>query len=711
MKVSDCVRAWALGYLLTIIVFLGLAPTIAFAAPPSAFELFKTPELSRAKLSPSGRYLAAKFSQTDFICLDEETGIADRENTENCAESNKGYRQINKILIVDLEGVEESSAIRLGELQYIKWMKWASDDRLLVSLRGKGVTKYVDGEKISRTWGKGGLLSVKRDGSDQVMLLKSQKRISSYSGVFGVTSMLRADPVHVLLPARKSRILSLWKVNIETGIAEKAAHGRPGTFLWYADGEGQPILRFDYNKSRTKIYVFSFSKESNNWKKIRTVRTRQRDGEVSYDFYPVAPSDTPNHVYVVSDEEEELRRTVKLFDFKENRYVETVFEHPRLDVGGVVLNTASGAYEGAWYYDDRLHHALTNPTLQQHMEAIDVYFNSNENVELLGFDEDQTKIVLFVSGPTNPGKYFLYNIEENAITLLMVSKPNLLPSAFGEIEILSIPVRDGSAIRAYLTHPAGGKDSDAPLIVMPHGGPEVRDYYEYDSWVQFLATRGYQVLQINFRGSDGYGRAFAQAGYQQWGGLMQDDVTDAVRFLHDSGRAPADRTCILGYSYGGYAALMGGIKTPELYQCIIAGGAPSNLVEFMKAKRRLGHDSGSFLYWQTSIGDHVGGRGKLEAISPALNASKLKVPVLLFHGEEDGIVPFSHYEEMEAALEAAGVNYHSFKLKYEGHSYWELENEMFVWETIGRFLDRTLMPNEISLEELSEFYLPGIMQE
>ena len=196
---------------------------------------------------------------------------------------------------------------------------------------------------------------------------------------------------------------------------------------------------------------------------------------------------------------------------------------------------------------------------------------------------------------------------------------------------------------------------------------------------------------MNFRGSSGYGRDFAKAGYGQWGGLMQDDVTDAVKFLHENGRAPAERTCIYGYSYGGYAALMGGIKTPELYQCIIAGGATSDLVwSVNKAKDTYGRHSDIYEYWLRSKGDPKADKERMQANSPVLQAERIEAPILLFHGTLDEIVPFANSEKMVRALRKAKKEHRFVELKGQGHSYWNLGSEIFYWRTVEDFLDEQL---------------------
>ncbi len=699
MKNTGYARMRVLGYLLTIIVFLGLAPTIAFAAPPSAFDMFKEPRFSMAELSPSGRYLALVRSETKRVCLDSYDRVK-KDKPEKCRENRKEYRAKYFILVIDIEGVEDTTVFPMPDDLYVRWFEWANEDRLLAAF----ARRFTMNDRGTRfAFGGSRVMAMDRDGGNVVVLFDDEAGIErSNNNLTQVVNLLRDDPDHILMPATKNRVYDLFKVNVLTGAAEQITNGTKDTFQWYTDRQGKPIIRFDRNYKGSRIDVFAWSDETQAWEKIRTIRTSRRNNEEVFEFTPVAPTGVSNQIYVISDEEDDPRRAVKIFDLKENRYIETVFEHEKYDVGGVVRSLVTGDYAGVWYFEDRLRYELTDPDLQKHMDSLNKFFDFKENVNLLGFTKDGTKAVLYVSGPQNPGAYYLYDFSGRKIELLFTMRPDIAANQLGATEILDVPMRDGTTIRGYLTHPAGGANPAAALIMMPHGGPEVRDIQGYDAWAQFLASRGYQVLQVNFRGSSGYGRAFAEAGYGQWGGLMQDDVTDAVKYLHETGRAPANRTCIFGYSYGGYVALMGGIKTPELYQCIIAGAAPTDLVwDLQEILRYFGSDSSALEYWQKSIGVLQTERAHIKSISPVNHADKLRVPVLLAHGNLDGIVNIKHAERMVRAMKRAKVDFEFIELKGDGHTGWDLDNEILFFEAVESFLAEHLPVHTTQSGEIS----------
>ncbi len=668
-------------------LLLGISHATADGAPPSAFDLMKISTHSEVELSPSGRYFSMVHAVTNTRCVDSTGQVS--KHAKRCSESRTKYRAAYQIVIYDLEIGATISILPLPEDFYVQWFEWANDDRLLAAI-ARRTTSNARGTKV--TFGGSRIISMPREQGEYVTLFEGSRSIDrSNFRISSITNTLRDDPDHVLIPANKGDDLDLWKVNVNTGEQERVATGVRGTFYWYTNNLGKPILRYDANLRGTKITVFAWSDETESWEKIKTFNLRDKDEEDDFEFFPVAPTDNPNQIYVLSDEEDGVRRAIKIYDIKEQKYVETVFEHDKYDVSGALLSVATGKYAGAWYYADRLQHHFVNKKSQAHYNALNGFFGNETNVNLLGFNKAGNKAIIYVNAPDIPGEYYVYNLTTTNIDPIMQRKPELGPAKFGKAEVLTIQTRDGETITAYLTHPSSGKDSSAPLLVMPHGGPERRDYFVYDPQVQFFAARGYRILQINFRGSSGYGRAFAEAGYGEWGGVMQNDITDAVRFLHDNDVATPDQTCIVGYSYGGYAALYGGATTPELYKCIVSGAGRSDLVSKLSTIRRdYGADSETYEYWLKSVGDPKTDREKLASRSPVNLANQFQRPVLLVHGEDDGIVGVEQSRRMKRALEKSGADVEYVELKYEGHGGWSLENEIFYLNLLEGFLQKHL---------------------
>jgi len=223
--------------------------------------------------------------------------------------------------------------------------------------------------------------------------------------------------------------------------------------------------------------------------------------------------------------------------------------------------------------------------------------------------------------------------------------------------------------------------------VLPHGGPHgVRDKWSYDWEVQLLANRGYAVLQVNYRGSGGYGLDFESSGYHEWGARMQDDITDATRWAIDNKLAEPDRICIFGASYGGYAALMGAVREPKLYRCAIGYAGVYDL-ELMLSSGDIPRSRLGRAYLSSALGDDV---TQLRSRSPAFNAAQIQVPVLLIHGKEDWRADFKQAKQMKAALEANHKQFEWMALSREGHGVYDEETRREVYERILKFLDRYL---------------------
>jgi dipeptidyl aminopeptidase/acylaminoacyl peptidase len=247
------------------------------------------------------------------------------------------------------------------------------------------------------------------------------------------------------------------------------------------------------------------------------------------------------------------------------------------------------------------------------------------------------------------------NRTTHEATLISSTYPGLSQADLGEMKPYPYKARDGLDIPAYLTLPPGKEAKNLPAVVMPHGGPDARDAVGFDWWAQFLANRGYAVLQPNFRGSAGYGHKFTEKGLHRWGLEMQDDIPDGVKKMIADGIADPKRICIVGASYGGYATLAGATLTPDLYACAVSWAGVSDLKTILGTEiNEAGKKSRLVLFWTSRIGSVYEDTDRLIATSPALQAARAKAPILLMHGEGDTTVRINQSEIMEKALLKAG---------------------------------------------------------
>lgn len=352
--------------------------------------------------------------------------------------------------------------------------------------------------------------------------------------------------------------------------------------------------------------------------------------------------------------------------------------HPRTGkLIGVALNDSTVRYE---FLDPRI------KALQTQMLKL----TNRKVVSVIAVSDDLSRAVAYAGGPGDPGEFMLYEAAGNKVRSLAKLAPWLNGVKLGDSRAIELKARDGITLTGVYTPAAAARFARTPLIVMPHGGPfGVRDYLYFDPEVQFLATRGYSVLQVDFRGSGGYGRDFLKAGYRQWGKAMQDDITDAVKHAVTQGWASADKVCIFGGSYGGYAAVMGLIKTPELYQCGATLAGVSDLSLLFKS-REVKNDKYLREWLKDAVGDPEKEKAELKANSPAYLAKGLKRPLFIAHGEDDTRAEPEHAWRLKSAIEAGGGKVEWMMVPKQGHGYDKPKHIEEFYERLDAFFAQHL---------------------
>ena len=331
---------------------------------------------------------------------------------------------------------------------------------------------------------------------------------------------------------------------------------------------------------------------------------------------------------------------------------ELVVADPTFDIGGpLIYSRWLRAVVGVSYAAEGIRTVYWDKRAQAVQARIDSALPNRRNV-IVSSSHDGKRHVVVSGNAVQPAQYFIFDREHDRVVKFAESRPDVDAGKMSVPKPVTIQARDGLALHGYLTAPLERDERAMPLVVFPHGGPWVRDTAHWDSWVQLFASRGWAVLQVNFRGSSGYGEDFLRAGFQRWGLEMQDDITDAVRWAIQQGIANANRICIVGASYGGYAALMGAVKTPDLYQCAISIAGVTDL-------RRLVDERRFFFRGEALADAHIGrwwsDRDRLNETSPISHAREIRTPLLLMHGASDVVVPVEHSREMADALKETGV--------------------------------------------------------
>lgn len=438
---------------------------------------------------------------------------------------------------------------------------------------------------------------------------------------------------------------------VRMGIASDGLH----TTLLYRDDENQafrPIITTDF---RTTVSPEFFTFDN---RRFYALSNRGRDCLALVTIDPGAPDQehvifSVNHVDLDGAEYSRLRRVLTMAGYQTDKPQRHFFD----DLSAQRFKNVSEKLPG--------------------YEVILQSSTRNENKYIVAAYSDKT-----------PGSRYIYDANNNTLDKLADINPDLAERDMAPVQPIQYQSRDGLTIHGYLTLPPGRAGSNLPCVVNPHGGPWARDGWGFNPEVQFLANRGLAVLQMNFRGSTGYGRRFWEASFGQWGLSMQDDITDAVHWLTNQGIADPKRIAIYGGSYGGYATLAGAAYTPDLYAAAVDYVGVSNLLTFMNTIPP---------YWKpmlekmhSMVGHPEGDRERLVATSPALNAEKIKIPLLIAQGAHDPRVNKDESDQMVAALQARGVAVEYIVKEDEGHGFHNDENKFEFYERMEKFLTQHL---------------------
>ncbi|HYC05311.1 MAG TPA: S9 family peptidase [Azospirillaceae bacterium] len=549
----------------------------------------------------------------------------------------------------------------------IGWFDWVNEERLLIGA-------YVNQEhlgpsrrvpfRVSR------LIAANADGTDFKVLLMG--RGSRYV-INGARVLQFVDREHVLVPypADANPDPDVIKLNVYTGKWTVVAKSVPDVSSYVPDPSGRiRIATVYHDRSQTEAFLLRPSE------KEPFVRFRKVDPLKDPSFAILGFSEDPNRIYVGSAHEGD-RMAIYPFDLTTRDFAgPRLLEDARYDISGSVVQR--GVVTAFAWTDDLPNLRWIDPQKQKLQETLDKAVpGSRELISDQTADGRYTLVASFSA--KEPITYRLFDRQTKEFSFFGDTYPDIPAAAIGERRALSYTARDGLEIPAYLTLPPGRDGRNLPFIVLPHGGPFARDTQVFDTLSQFLASRGYAVLQPNFRGSTGFGAKFSQAGEREWGGKMQDDVTDGVRWAISQGIADAGRVCIVGWSYGGYAALMGLVKTPELYKCAVATAPVANLMRLYDELDWSGGALARGLYF----GDD---RDAMRPISPVHNAEAVNAPVLLVHGTMDVQAYVQQSRDMVSALKKAGKPHEYLEIEGMDHSPRTTEQMVKVLSAWERFL-------------------------
>ena len=523
-----------------------------------------------------------------------------------------------------------------------------------------------------------------KKGKRPVLLLNNGDDLYPAQSSYGTIIGRGKKPNHVSMAAFVGSLekptYSLLEVSLKSGRGKVSSNGTHDTTEWFVDDEGEPLaqIRFDNDKRILSA-----------WKKIEggteEFYSGIEDDGLPFDIYGVMPDESGLVYGVQSSNREALmklgfdgKRSLPLVEVRDKE-IERVILEKNKKVIGVVMTGEVPTYQ---FFDQDLQQAT-----EWMIEKL-----PGASLHLVSWTADRSKLMYRIFDSEVGDAWIVQFREQNKIKMLTPNYLDLTPEMIGNVYSVTYEARDGTIIPAILTIPFGQEldgNSNRPLVVLPHGGPRAHDTMDFDWLAQFIASRGYVVLQPNFRGSTGYGLDFQRLGEGEWGLKMQDDITDGVKKMVENDIAGATDVCIIGASYGGYAALAGGAFTPDLYKCVIAIAPVSDLPRMLSdEKKDYGSDHWIISYWEKLMGDGDGSRERLKKVSPINFVKDFKAPVLLLHGNDDTVVPYVQSRVMARALKKANKEVSLVKLKGEDHWLSTAEMRLQTLREIEKFLDK-----------------------
>lgn len=619
----------------------------------------------------------------------------------------------SKIPLVDFAHIPDVSMMRIspsGNRIAYRLNKQGVDVLVVQSLDGKKVFGSVDVKKISPT----NLYFVSND--KIILTVSDHKKISGYVGEYKISSafvydfsknnfqqLLRngygihpgqtdlgvvvgisEDSKYAFMPAyveKNSRTkYALTKVSLDKRSKPKVIDaGQKDVIDYFVGDDGRVIARERYNNSLNIHSVESYtgSEKKEVFREETSIPNRGFSGL------------TPDGSSLVSFSYDEGNAKYYSMSLESGEISDPLFEKEGVDVDHLIVDINRRVY-GVQFTGFKPSYSFFDKKINKIINLVQKEVPEN-SVSIVDYTPDLKSIIFYMEGNSSSGDYFIYN--KNTFNFVAAARPEILSDQIHPVDEYYFDARDGLIIPTLVTTPRNLVDKkNLPAVMLPHGGPESHDTKGYYWLAQFLAEKGFVVMQPQFRGSDGFGTQHIIAGSGEWGGKMQDDLTDAVKSLSETGKIDPDNVCIMGMSYGGYAALAGATFTPDVYKCAISINGVSNLEKMLRdEKKDHGKKHWVVSYWTEIMQSDHTDPDILEKISPIYSIKNVKIPVLLIHGDRDKVVPLHQSKTMYKKLKKAKKDVDFIVLKNEGHNLESNESRIKLLESIDAFLDKNLL--------------------
>lgn len=621
--------------------------------------IFERAQYQNAKISPDGKHLAVSVF-------------------------NKGEATL---VFVDSKTLKAVSGSKLPNRLEINEYYWVNNERVVISLAKRD--PWLE-EPVSY----GELFAINMDGSRGKMIYgyrAGEKQTGSFikkkQSTFGwgeIIDILPEDKKHILISSTpmstsEERFATVLKLNVYTGVIKRKVVKSPVSFSRFiTDSQGQVkfVVGKDGNND-TKLYV----RQDGKWQHIP-------QDVVGSSVQPLFIDASGKSLYTIDDYQQDIRGVFKLN--LENYQYKSVYTDKKVNITNVEMTTDNRSAYAVRVDDGYPAYLILNKKLEEakvFKELLKLFPYSSVNVT--SKTEDGQRYVVFVSSDIDPGSLYLLDRKSNKLKRLFQFKPEFKSADFAQVEPIKFEASDGAMLNGFFTQAkAKQKGELAPTVVLVHGGPHgVRDYWEFSSQVQYLVAHGYSVLQVNFRGSGGYGINYQRSGYKAWGGLVQQDILDGYQWLVKNNKAADNKVCIMGGSFGAYSAIQSATLYPDVYKCAIANAGIYDL-ELMFEEGDVQQKRSGMSYLKRVLGTD---EQLLKSMSPVNYVEKIQVPVLLAHGEKDERAPFEHAERLRAALDKEKKAYEWFVIGDESHGFFNPENKRAYMKKVVGFLDKHLL--------------------
>ncbi len=590
-------------------------------------EFFKNPEKANFDLSPNGKYLSF---------------LAPHQDRMNLHIQEIGSNEVNRITNVterDIAGYY-----------------WADDEQLVYLQDNGGDENFY-------------LTVVRRDG-------QNNRPLTKFDGV--KTQLIDdlediPDQAIVGLNQRNPEVFDAYRLNIRSGELDLIAEN-PGNIVgWITDHAG--ALRMAATTDGVNTTLLYRDAENEDFRPLITTNFKESVSPLFFTF-------DDQNFYASSNRGRDKSAIVKI-DSTTGEELEILFEHPEVDVTNLSYSQKRKVLTGIAYTTWKTERKFLDEQAEQRYNRLKQALGDYE-IAITSSSKNEDKFIVRTYSDRSLGAYYFYDTVADTVEKIIEVSPWLREEEMAEMKPITYTARDGLTIHGYLTLPVDIEAKNLPVVVNPHGGPWARDRWGFNPEVQFMANRGYAVLQTNFRGSTGYGRAFWEASFQQWGLSMQDDITDGVNYLIEQGIADPQRVAIYGGSYGGYATLAGLAFTPDLYACGVDYVGVSNLFTFLQTIPPYWKPMLEMMY--EMVGNPEEMKEQFEQTSPALRANQIKAPLLIAQGAKDPRVNIAESDQIVEALRQRGVEVEYLVKENEGHGFHNEENRFEFYKAMEHFL-------------------------